>query len=107
MTGTGATTSPPITFTLAVASQEDQIATGLVEFFDGSTLIGSASLNSAGVATFITDAITAGSHTFTATYAGDAQFAGSTTTQTATIGKAQSQSGDVVSSAPRSSTART
>ena len=103
VTGTGSNVSPPITFTLAVASQEDQFATGLVEFFDGSTLIGSASLNSAGVATFITDAITAGSHTFTAdpAPAAPSSRARHDGLRAATIGKAQSQSGDVVSSAPQ------
>jgi hypothetical protein len=52
--------------------------TGPVTFFDGSTPLGSASLNSNGQAAFFTQALAAGSHTITARYSGDPNFIGST-----------------------------
>jgi hypothetical protein len=99
--GTGSTSSPPITLTLSVASQEGHIATGTVQFFDGETPIGTATLDADGTATFSDAAIAAGSHNFTATYAGDDLFAGSTSTQSFAVGKAPSQTGDLASSAPQ------
>ncbi|MFR9791020.1 Ig-like domain repeat protein [Streptomyces sp. MB22_4] len=51
--------------------------TGTVDFFDGATLLGTATL-SGGTATFTTSALTVGSHSLTAVYSGDADFTGST-----------------------------
>ena len=52
--------------------------TGTVTFFDGSTALDSASLNSNGQATFFTQTLAAGSHTITASYTGNPNFVGST-----------------------------
>ena len=46
-------------------------ATGVVTFTDGSTSLGSSSLNAAGAATLTLPALAAGSHILAATYAGD------------------------------------
>jgi MYXO-CTERM domain-containing protein len=51
---------------------------GTVSFSDGSTVIGSGNVSGLGVATFSTSALTAGSHSITAAYAGDAHFQSST-----------------------------
>ena len=63
-----------VTFT---ASVSPSTATGVVQFLDGSNVLGSASLVS-GAATFSTSSLTAGAHTITAVYSGDANDAGST-----------------------------
>jgi hypothetical protein len=54
--------------------------TGTVQFYDGSTLLGSATVNSSGDASYSTSALAVGTHTITATYAGDTNFNTSTST---------------------------
>ena len=64
----------PITFTASVTGSNSAIPpTGMVTFSDGSTVLGTASVNSSGIATFITSTLALGPHTLTASYAGDAQ----------------------------------
>ena len=53
-------------------------ATGTVNFFNGTTMLGSASLSAAGAATFTATFNAAGSYSLTAVYAGDANFSPST-----------------------------
>lgn len=53
------------------------VPTGTVEFRDGATLLGTATL-SRGAATFTTTALPIGDRTLTATYVGDGNFAGAT-----------------------------
>jgi hypothetical protein len=65
-----------VTFTVTVAPSA---ATGLVEFFDGTTSLHSVALANGTVAVSLT-ALTAGAHSITAKYAGDANFASSTST---------------------------
>ena len=63
------------------------IPTGGVTFFDGGTPIGTARLDSTGMAAFATSSLAAGNHPITATYGGDTSFAASTSaalTQTVT-----------------------
>ncbi len=50
------------------------IPTGKVTFNDGTTALGSATLNSTGVATFSTSTLAAGTHSITAQYSGDINF---------------------------------
>jgi hypothetical protein len=90
-TATGATTtnmlisspnpsnlSQAVTFTATVKPASGTgVPTGTVTFLDGNTALGTATLTS-GVASFITVALTGGTHTITATYNGDATFAPST-----------------------------
>jgi len=64
-----------VTFTATVTGATGS-PTGTVNFRDGATSIGSGILT-AGQATLVTSALTAGSHSITAIYSGDTNFAGS------------------------------
>ena len=68
------------TATVAAPSGNPIIPTGSVNFLDGATTLGSGTLNAAGFATYSTSALSAGSHSITAVYAGDTNFTGSTST---------------------------
>jgi len=65
-----------ITFTATVTSSATP--SGSVTFNDAGTLLGTASLNASGVATFTTFSLAIGSHTITAVYGGNTIFVGST-----------------------------
>ncbi|MBW4040266.1 MAG: hypothetical protein HIU91_15695, partial [Acidobacteria bacterium] len=52
--------------------------TGLITFMDGATVLGTAQLNGAAVASFSTSFLFVGTHVLTATYPGDFNFHGST-----------------------------
>jgi hypothetical protein len=96
LTSSKATTSPgeSVTFTATVSGQSPS---GSVQFKDSSTSLGSATIN-AGVATFSTTALSAGSHSITASYSGDAYNSASVSTaitQTVTTSVVPSDSGDV------------
>ena len=69
-----------LTATVTAAAPASGLATGLVTFKDGGTILGTAALNTSGVATFSTNRISAAtaSHTLTAVYGGDANFLAST-----------------------------
>jgi len=64
----------PVTFTATVSPSA---AAGTVTFLDGSTTSGTGTI-SGGVATYSTSALTAGSHSITASYGGDANDSSST-----------------------------
>jgi hypothetical protein len=69
-----------VTFTATVAAVAPGMGTptGTVNFLDGTTQIGTGTLNSSGVATFITSTLSVGTHSITAVYAGDTNFTTST-----------------------------
>jgi hypothetical protein len=70
-----------VTFTATVASTvsgDTLVPTGTVSFFDGSTKLGSATLNSGGQASLGTSSLAVGTHNITAQYGGDTNFTGST-----------------------------
>ena len=68
-----------VTFTASVTPNLGTgIPTGTVSFEDGSTLLGTGTLNASGVATFATSSLIAGQHSITAIYAGDTNNMGST-----------------------------
>lgn len=71
----------PITFTATVAAAQAAPAApaGTVRFFDGATLLGSATLSN-GTLTLLTGGLTAGSHSIEARYDGDLSFDLGTTT---------------------------
>jgi hypothetical protein len=70
-----------VTLTATVtASTGTGTPTGSVQFFSGSTLLGTEALNSSGVAVLQTTRLVAGTPTLTATYGGDSTFAGSPST---------------------------
>ncbi len=66
----------PLSFTATVAAvaPATQTPTGNVSFYDGTTLLGTHALNGAGIATFTTSALNAGTHSITAQYGGDANY---------------------------------
>jgi len=64
--------SASVTFTATVSSGSGT-PTGAVNFYDGTTLLGSGTLAS-GTATYATSSLTKGTHSVTAAYSGDTQF---------------------------------
>jgi hypothetical protein len=67
-----------VTFTATVSGGATGTPTGTVTFKDGSTALGTGTLNASGQATLATSTLAAGSHSITAVYGGDSNFAGST-----------------------------
>jgi predicted secreted protein len=65
-----ATVGQTVTFTATVSPSS---ATGTVQFLDGTTVLGTSTVNS-GVATFSTTALAEGSHSITASYSGNASY---------------------------------
>jgi hypothetical protein len=65
-----------VTFTAIVGSNISGAGTpsGSVTFVDGTTVLGTATLDADGRATFTTSLLKAGAHTITASYGGDASF---------------------------------
>jgi len=81
----------PVTFTATVTANSPGAGTptGTVTFKDGSSALGTGTLNGSGQATFTTSTLAVGSHSITASYGGDANFSGSTSsTLTQTVRKA-------------------
>jgi hypothetical protein len=78
-----------MTFTASVgaAAPAAGTPTGTVRFFDGSTLLGSATL-SAGIVSFTTAGLAAGVHTIQATYDGDGSFLAGTGSASHTVNSA-------------------
>ena len=70
--------SVTFTATIGVVAPGAGVLTGSVTFKDGSTTLGTGTLNSTGQATFATTTLAVGSHTITAVYGGDLNFSGST-----------------------------
>jgi hypothetical protein len=66
------TVGTTVTFSATVTTTNGPAPTGTVNFYDGTTLIGSGTLNGSGLATLTTAALTPGTHKIVATYAGDA-----------------------------------
>jgi len=80
-----------ITFTATVSSFG--VPAGSVTFKDGATVLGTRTLNAAGVATISTNALAIGNHSITAVYAGNADFLASTSpARSQTINKASTKS---------------
>jgi hypothetical protein len=61
------------------------VPSGSVAFFDNGSSLGSSALNVSGVARFTTTALTAGSHTLTASFAANGNFGGSSSQQSVTV----------------------
>ncbi len=78
------TAGQSVTFAAAV-SGNNGTPTGTVTFEDGTTVLGTATLDSNGDASFTTSALAAGSHNITANYGGDANYASSSTALTQTV----------------------
>jgi hypothetical protein len=69
----------PLALTSTVTSNGG-VATGTVTFTDGGATVGSAVLNSAGVATLTTSSLAPGTHSIVASYAGDGRASASIST---------------------------
>jgi Bacterial Ig-like domain (group 3)/FG-GAP-like repeat len=75
---TTVTAGQSVTFTATVTPGSGASApTGTVNFLDGTTVVGSGTLNGSGVATFPTATLAPGAHSISAVYQGDLNFAGS------------------------------
>lgn len=71
----------------ARATSASGVPTGNVVFLDGTTALGTATLNAQGLATFSVSTLAVGTHLLSVSYAGDANFTGSQSgTSTETIG---------------------
>ena len=68
----------PATFTATVSPTPTGTPTGTVSFYDGTTLLGTGTVNSSGVATLTTSNLSLGAHVISATYSGNTSFAAST-----------------------------
>ncbi len=64
--------SQSLTLTATVNSGMGVMPTGTVKFMDGTTGLGSSSVNGSGIATFSTATLSVGTHSLTAVYSGDA-----------------------------------
>jgi hypothetical protein len=67
-----------VTFTATVTSNTTGEPTGRVTFLDGTSTLGTASVNGSGVATFSISTLSVGTHSITAAYGGDSNFNAST-----------------------------
>lgn len=73
-----ATAGQSVTFTAdVITAVQPLVPTGTVTFLDGSTVLGTSSLNSFGLATLSTSSLQSGSHAISASYAGSATTAAS------------------------------
>jgi hypothetical protein len=68
----------PMSAVVAGASGSEGTPTGAVTFSDGTTKLGTGTLNSSGAATYSTSTLAVGAHSITAAYGGDTNFAAST-----------------------------
>jgi len=85
-----------VTFTATVTDNQsgDSLKpTGSVTFFDGSTALGSAPVNSNGVATLNSSSLAVGSHSISAHYSGDTNFSVSSAAMQQTVSLAGSAAG--------------
>jgi FtsP/CotA-like multicopper oxidase with cupredoxin domain len=67
-----------VTLTASVSASGSPVTSGSVTFFNGTTALGNATLNSSGTATYTTNALPVGSDSITAQYGGSASLAPST-----------------------------
>jgi MBG domain (YGX type)/Bacterial Ig-like domain (group 3)/NHL repeat/Abnormal spindle-like microcephaly-assoc'd, ASPM-SPD-2-Hydin len=79
--GSPATVGANVTFTATVTTTTGVVA-GTVNFSDGATLLGTATLNSSGVGTFSTTALGLGSHSITGAFQANTNFNASSATLT-------------------------
>ena len=73
-----------VTLTALVTGTTTPLPTGTVTFMDGTSILGTASLNASASASYVSTALTVGSHSVTASYGGDGGNAASASTGTLT-----------------------
>jgi hypothetical protein len=71
-----------VTFTATVTPAPTGTSLGTVNFYSGTTLLGTANMVSSGIVTFTSTGLATGSDSLTATYSGNAGFAASTSSAT-------------------------
>lgn len=97
--GSPAAYGAPVTFTATVNASAPATGnpSGVVQFWEAGTLLGSANLADAGAnsatASFVSSTLATGSHSITARYVGNFNFTGATTSVSQTIGAAGSVTG--------------
>ncbi len=69
-----------VTLTAGVSAASGAVSAGSVTFYDGSTSLTTAALNSSGQAAWSTTSLAAGTHNLTAAYGGTTSYAASTST---------------------------
>lgn len=69
--GSPAIVGAPVTFTATVTGVSTSAITGVVQFSDGAVILGTSPLDAAGVATYQTSQLSAGTHPIFASYQGD------------------------------------
>jgi hypothetical protein len=74
--GQGVPAGQPTSLT-AVVSSSGGTPTGIVSFYDGTTLLAALNVDATGTATLTTSGLTVGNHALTAAYGGDSSFASS------------------------------
>ncbi len=72
----------PVTFTATVVPTSNGTPTGDVQFTDNGNPLGSSTLDSNGVATFVTSSLTVGTHLIVATYPGAVNWGGASASVT-------------------------
>jgi hypothetical protein len=83
------TVGQAVTLSASLASVGNVVPTGTVSFTSGTSALGTARLNSAGVATLSIPSLATGSHAVTATYSGDTNYAsGISSIVTVSVGSA-------------------
>jgi hypothetical protein len=75
----------PATLTATVTPSPTGTPAGIVSFYSGTTLLGTGTLDSSGVATLTTDSLVAGDDSITAVYPGNAEFAASNSSAVAEV----------------------
>ncbi len=92
--GSSAVYSQPVALTATVhppGGTHPSTPTGSITFYDGATNLGSATLNSSGVASFTTTSLSLGGHSLSATYNGSGVYLSSSSgTSSLTVSQAQS-----------------
>ena len=94
----------PVTFTVTVAPTTGTgTPAGTVTFYDGSTVLGTGTLNGSGKTTYTTSTLPIGSNSITAIYSANSPYAGSTSNTVVETVNVASDTVAVVSSQPTSS----
>src|SRR5262249_44345305 len=91
--------SVTFTATVGVTAPGAGAPTGTVPFMDGGNTVGTGTLDGSGMATFATTALSVGTHTITAAYAGDGNFAECTSSAVSQVVNQDGTTAVVVSSA--------
>jgi hypothetical protein len=84
----------PVTFTATVNSDSGTPDSGTVTFMDGTTVLGSTTLNGSNVAMLSVSTLPLGLHTITANYGGNSDYAAGTTTAAGTNSLVTTVAGD-------------